>query len=97
LSQALDHELRKKGITVTALCPGSTNTDFQRRAGVENSPLIRNNTMTAQAVARIGYDGLFRGRRIVVTGTKNKLLAFATRFAPRDLVTAVAGKLNSAR
>ncbi len=96
-SQALDWELRRKGITVTALCPGPTTTDFQRRAGVENSPLFRNNTMTPQAVAELGYEGMQRGRRIVVTGAKNRFLAFAVRFAPRSWATAVAGKLNSAR
>jgi hypothetical protein len=96
-SQALGYELRRSNITVTALCPGPTTTDFQRRAGVENSPLFQNNTMTAEAVARLGYRAMLRGQPIAITGTKNKLLALASKFAPRSLTTKVAGRLNEGR
>lgn len=51
-SQALGYELRHSGVTVTAVCPGPTTTEFQKRAGTSDSPLFRNNTMTAEAVAR---------------------------------------------
>jgi uncharacterized protein len=96
-SQALGYELQKHHITVTALCPGPTVTDFQRRAGVENSPLFKSNTMTAQAVAEIGYRAMLRGKPIAIAGTKNKLLALGSKFAPRALATRVAGRLNSNR
>jgi short-subunit dehydrogenase len=96
-SQALGYELRQTGISVTALCPGPTITDFQRRAGVENSPLFQNNTMTAESVARLGYRAMQRGKPIAITGSKNKLLALAVKFAPRSLATRVAGRLNSNR
>jgi short-subunit dehydrogenase len=96
-SQALGYELRRSNITVTALCPGPTTTDFQRRAGVENSPLFEQNTMTAQEVARLGYLGMQRGRAIVVTGAKNRLMAVGSKFAPRTFATKVAGRLNEGR
>jgi short-subunit dehydrogenase len=96
-SEAIAAELAGSGVTVTALCPGPTSTGFQHRAGVENSALFRANTMTSQAVARIGYRGLMRGKRLVITGAKNKLLAFGTRLVPRRLTTAIARKLNSTR
>ena len=96
-SEAIAAEVRGSGVTVTAICPGPTNTGFQKRAGVEATPLFKANTMTSAAVARIGYRAAIGGRPLVVTGVKNKLLAFATRLAPRRLVTAIAKKLNSAR
>jgi short-subunit dehydrogenase len=96
-SAALAYELRHKNITVTAICPGPTTTDFQRRAGVENSPLFQKNTMTAEEVARQGYEAMKRGTGIAITGTKNRLLALAVKFAPRALATRIAGKLNSER
>ena len=96
-SEAIASELQGSGVTVTALCPGPTDTGFQKRAGVEDSPLFKWNTMNSVDVARIGYQGMLKGKRVVITGFKNKTLAFATRFAPRNLVTSIARKLNSSR
>lgn len=96
-SEAVAAELEGSGVTVTALCPGPTTTGFQQRAGIENTPLFRANTMSSREVARIGYRGLMRGERIVIPGATNKLLALATRLAPRRLATAIAKRLNSAR
>jgi short-subunit dehydrogenase len=96
-SQALGYELRKTGVTVTALCPGPTTTDFQRRAGVENSPLFQNNTMTAKDVAGLGYQAMEQGKAVAITGSKNRLLALAGKFAPSSFTTRVAGRLNSGR
>ena len=96
-SQALGYELRRSGITVTALCPGPTTTDFQHRAGVEDSPLFQHNTMMGAEVARLGYLAMQRGKPIAITGTKNRLLAMAGKFAPSSLTTRVAGRLNAGR
>jgi uncharacterized protein len=96
-SEAIAAELEGTGVTVTALCPGPTDTAFQKRAGVENSRLFRANTMTSADVARIGYRALMKGQRLVITGAKNKALAFATRLTPRRLTAAIARKLNSSR
>ena len=96
-SEAIASELQGSGVTVTALCPGPTDTGFQKRAGVEATPLFKSNTMTSEAVARMGYRAMLKGKRVIVTGKKNKLLAFAARLAPRSLVTSIARKLNSGR
>ena len=96
-TEAIAAELDGSGVTVTALCPGPTDTGFQKRAGIEATPLFKSNTMTSADVARIGYAGMLRGKRIVITGVKNKLLAFSTRLASRRIVTAIARRLNSAR
>jgi short-subunit dehydrogenase len=96
-TEAIAAELKRSGVTVTALCPGPTITDFQRRAGIQNSRLFQANTMSSMAVAKAGYDGLMKGKTLVIPGVKNKVLAAAVRFTPRRVVTSIAKKLNSTR
>jgi short-subunit dehydrogenase len=98
-SQALANEVGRSGVVVNCFCPGATNTDFQKRADMENSRLFKKfRPMTAEAVARDGYRGLMAGRTVVISGAKNWLVAESVRFAPRKLVTAlsrwVAGKVE---
>src|SRR6266536_4316803 len=84
LSEALASELRGSGITVTCLCPGPTDTGFQKRARTEDSVLLRRlQPMSAKAVAQDGYRGLMSGRTLVISGLRNWLVAESTRFAPR--------------
>ena len=85
-SEALREELRGSGVTVTTLCPGPTETDFQKTAGIERIRLLKITNMNAGKVAKLGYRGLAAGRGIVVTGLLNRLLAFGVRFAPRSLI-----------
>ncbi len=96
-SRALENELAGTGVTVTALCPGPTATEFQRRAGVERTRLMTQRIMDAQTVARIGYDALMRGQAIVIPGARNRLLASAVRFLPARLVMAAVRKMQEDR
>jgi uncharacterized protein len=93
-SIALSYELRRTGVTVTVLCPGPTATDFQNRAGIAHARLFGRNVMDSPTVARIGYQGMMRGKTIVVPGFKNRLSALFAPLAPRTLAARVAGKLN---
>jgi len=84
LSQALAGELVGTGVTVTAVCPGPTRTGFQATAGMTGSRLVRLATMmTAERVAAAGYAGFRAGKRVVVPGATNKLVAWTTPFVPR--------------
>ena len=90
-SEALAEELSGSGVTVTTLCPGPVPTGFQTRAGVDLTRLVRTPlVMDAATVARAGYAGLMKGKRLVVPGLGNKLLVQSERFAPRRLVTKIA-------
>ncbi len=89
LSEALDAELRRRGITVTALCPGATATGFQTRAAGERAALFHGHMDDARMVARCGVKAMLRGRRVVVAGARNRWLVLGGRLAPRRLVTAV--------
>ena len=85
-SQALAEELRNTGVSVTALCPGPTQTDFAATAQVGSSRLFDTfGIADAADVAKYGYDAMMSGKRLAIPGFKNKLIAQAQRIAPRSL------------
>jgi short-subunit dehydrogenase len=94
-SQALAEELSGTGVTVTTLCPGVTDTEFQQVAGAED---LRLNTgplsMSAATVAEAAYKGMTRGRLLVIPGAHNKLGAQATRLAPRRVILKMVRQLH---
>ncbi len=101
-SEALHHELSRRGVRVTVLCPGPVPTEFQARAGIPRVPFPNRAglprvvgagvlTLSAERVAEIGYDGLMRGRRVVVPGRANKIVTFLPRLLPRRVFLEVVG------
>lgn len=90
-SGALAEELRHSGVTVTALCPGPTHTDFAESARMTSSRLFNTFGVADPAsVARYGFDAMMHGKRVAIPGIRNKILAQANRFAPRALSAKVA-------
>ena len=80
-SEALSVELEDTKITVTALCPGATDTDFFPKAGMLGTKAFQKGpVMAPQRVAELGYKALMRGDRTVVAGGANKAMVFARRF-----------------
>ncbi len=79
-SEALAVELEDTPVTVTALCPGATDTDFFPKAGMVNTRIFQQgNVMSPQEVAKIGYKGMMEGKLFVVPGAMNKTLVAARR------------------
>ena len=95
LSEALYFENIKDNITVTALCPGSTKTNFASVAELKNAKSFNKGAMRAKQVALIGYDGLMRGERVVVTGIFNRLSVFIIKFIPHGLLGKMITKINN--
>jgi len=90
-SNALAGELKGTGVTVTVLCPGPTVTEFHQRADMKNVRLLSKIlVMDARRVAETGFDGLMKGKMMIIPGVINKTLAQAIRFVPRKLPLAVA-------
>ena len=96
-SEALHSELKPRGVRVTVLCPGPVPTEFGERAGVKGSMAPAFMTQAARAVAEEGYRGLMAGRRVVVPGTANKLMAWLIRLIPRRLLLAAIDRRQARR
>ena len=83
----MHQELARRGVKVTALCPGPVPTEFQARAGLRGeraqSVLL---SLSTERVARIGYNGFSRGRRVVVAGIGNKIAVFLVRIVPHAIL-----------
>jgi short-subunit dehydrogenase len=88
-SEALANELEGTGVTVTALCPGPTATNFSQRAGLVASKLFDSGVMDVKTVAKAGYRGFILGKPVVIPGFRNRLLTFSVRLIPRRLVTKI--------
>jgi len=94
-TEAIANELSGTNITVTALCPGPTESGFQKAASIEHVRLVRTGIVpTSEKVAAYGYKALMKGKRVAVEGNINKLLVFSLRFAPRNLITSIVRKLQ---
>lgn len=79
-SEALAVELEGTGVTVTALCPGPTDTDFFPKAGMLGTRVFQKGKVSApQDVARTGYEALMKGELFVVPGVANKMLVASRR------------------
>lgn len=87
-SEALASELRSSGVTVTALCPGPTASQFATAAGAEKSEAFSGKLPTAHAVAAYGYRAMQAGKPVAIHSLKNRLLILLIRFAPRRLLIA---------
>lgn len=96
-SEAISEELEGTKVTVTALCPGATKTEFFKRAQMEDIKLLKIRVMGAKTVAEIGYQASMQKKRVVIAGLDNRVLMALIRFIPRKIVTRVAKNLMSRR
>ncbi len=87
-SEALSVELKGSGVSVMALCPGPTNTEFKERANLEKSGLFKNiKNSTAKEVAKYGYKKLQTKGTVFIPGIMNKIIVSSSKFSPRKIVT----------
>lgn len=93
--EALWQETRRKGVTVTTLCPGPTQTEFFKRSGVDRAQLFKlMPAMTAADVARAGWEGFIKGKRVVIPGLVAKLTVLVARLSPARLSLSVVGRMQ---
>jgi short-subunit dehydrogenase len=85
-SEALNHELRNTKVSVTALLPGPTATNFFNRADAAGSRMTDRNMPPAQ-VAKIGYDAMLKGKRRVIAGGLNNLQGVLIKLLPVNGLT----------
>lgn len=85
-SEALAQELQGTGVSVTALCPGPTQSGFQERAAMTDSKLVQRGLMPARTVVEQGVAGMLTGKAVVVPGLFNKFGTLLPRLLPRGMV-----------
>jgi short-subunit dehydrogenase len=85
-SLALHRELKPRGITVTVACPGPVRTQFQEVSGIATDRLPRRLVRSAERVARDTYAGFIAGRRQVIPGFANKVVATLPHFLSRGRI-----------
>lgn len=94
-SEAICGELKGTGISVTILCPGPTESEFQRVANLGKSKLFTHTRIpSAKEVADFGYREMMKGSLTVVPGFLNKLAVQSVRFTPRKLVIKIVRKIQ---
>ncbi|MEU4674000.1 SDR family NAD(P)-dependent oxidoreductase [Amycolatopsis sp. NPDC023774] len=92
-SEGLRAEVKDKGVTVTALLPGATDTEFFERADMEDTKIGAGKKDSASDVAEAGFAALMAGDDKVVVGAKNKVTAAASRMLPDEAKAAQQGKM----
>lgn len=99
LTEAIHEELRGSGVTITALCPGFTRSEFHdvsgSRSEVDKMPDVV--WLSAQEVAASGLEAVAKGRAIDVPGVQYKLISALSGSMPRSLVRRAAGIVAGAR
>jgi uncharacterized protein len=86
-SEAVDNEVSDKGVTVTTLCPGATESGFQAAAAMEESALVKGKKLpSAKEVAEYGYTSMMNGKTVAIHGMMNYIMANSVRFTPRAMV-----------
>ncbi|GKZ00012.1 hypothetical protein MPSEU_000954600 [Mayamaea pseudoterrestris] len=95
-SQAVDQEMKKKGVTSTAICPGLVHTEFITRAHAEGTGLSHRSGASPETVARIGYEAMMSEKLLVISEYRLSLsLQWVAPFMPRRLLLAIGEGLNS--
>jgi short-subunit dehydrogenase len=89
---AVREEVKRHGVTVTALCPGPVRTPFQETAGVDPSFVPGPVWVSAETVAEAGLVGLEKGRREVVPGAVNRVTALASQVTPNAVLLPILGR-----
>ena len=99
-TRALGTELKGRGVTATALCPGPVETGFAAAAGIgdvvagESLPKVM--WVSAETVAAQAVDGLAKGRPVVIPGAANRVMAGFAQHLPRRLLLPVLAKQHPA-
>ncbi|MBE0661247.1 MAG: SDR family oxidoreductase [Bacteroidales bacterium] len=86
-SEAINNEVRDKGVSVTALCPGPTESGFQDVADMKGIKLVEKFKMpSSKEVAEFGYKAMMKGKPVAIHGVLNRMMVASLRISPRSMV-----------
>lgn len=90
-SESLNREVSQHGVTVTAVAPGFTHTEFHQRAGMDMKGMKEWMWLNSDDVARDALKAARRGRSVAVPGTQYKVASALLQYLPRPIVRAASG------
>ena len=85
-TEAISNEVKDKNISISVLCPGQTNTNFQKNVSSKKNR-INFSSSCPEKVAKYGYNSLKNNITVSVPGYLNKLIVFLNRILPRSSST----------
>lgn len=94
-TKGLSGELANTGVTITAVCPGATKTNFSKKAGLDHSLLSKYFVMDAEVVAARSYQALMTGKKVRIIGLYNKVLVLSGKILPSRLINQISLKIMS--
>ena len=96
-TEALISELKDSAVTLTALQPGATDTDFFNKAEMQESKILDSGLSDAEKVAKDGYKALMTGDDKVISGFKNKVMVGMSNVMPESAVANQMNKMQEPR
>jgi short-subunit dehydrogenase len=92
-SSAIRAELAGTGVSVSTLCPGATNTEFAKKANMENTMLFKRFVMDPEDVAHYAYRKFMKNKKIIIPGLFNRLLVLSIPVSPSLILDKVSAAL----
>jgi short-subunit dehydrogenase len=96
-TESLRNELKDTGVTLTALQPGATDTDFFNKADMQESKILDTKLSDPAKVAKDGYEALMKGDDKIVSGMKNKAMVASGNIIPDTMLAAQMNKMQEPR
>ncbi|MDQ3279414.1 MAG: SDR family oxidoreductase [Bacteroidota bacterium] len=96
-TEALISELKDSAVTLTALQPGATDTDFFNKADMQDSKILDSGLSDPVKVAKDGYKALMTGDDKVISGFKNKAMVGMSNVMPESIVANQMNKMQQPR
>ncbi len=94
-TEAVNEEVKKSGVKLTALCPGATESGFKDAASLEDSKLFKNKKIpSSKKVAEYGYKAMLKGKPVAIHGFMNSIMVTSIRFTPRKLVVKIVAAIQ---
>jgi short-subunit dehydrogenase len=95
-SQAIDFEMRPKGVSCTVLAPGYVATEFAKVANLEGTDLVKGGGATANSAALAGYNAMIAGRSVIISDAFIKFsINWLFPFVPRKMVLSIIAKMQT--
>jgi short-subunit dehydrogenase len=93
-TEAVAEEVKGSGVTLTAMCFGPTDTDFEKAMNIGKTKMFSGKLMEAEKVAEYGLNAMMKGKVLAYCGSLTKAANILSRLLPRSIMRKVAAHMN---